>query len=54
MKAGGQRTSHGGLNLPGQVRRQLREVGILARVEVGLEHQHLARRYVIRGVSKRW
>jgi hypothetical protein len=26
-------------------------VGILARVEVGLEHQHLARRYVIRGVE---
>ena len=26
-------------------------MGILARVEVGLEHQHLARRYVIRGVE---
>jgi hypothetical protein len=26
-------------------------VGILARVEVGLEHQHLARRYVFRGVE---
>jgi len=51
MKGGSQRTLHGGLNLPGQVRRQLREVGILARVEVGLEHQHLAHRYVIRGVE---
>jgi len=51
MKGGSQRTSHGGLNLPGRVRRQLREVGILVRVEVGLEHQHVARRYVIRGVE---
>ena len=51
MKAQSQRTPQGGLTLPGRVRRQLREVGILARVEVGLEHQHLARRYVIRGVE---
>jgi len=51
MKGGSRNASHGGLNLPGRVRRQLREVGILARAEVGLEHQHLARRYVIRGVE---
>src|SRR5947199_931915 len=51
MKGGGQSASHRGLNLPGRVRRRLREVGILARAEVGLEHQHLARRYVIRGVE---
>ena len=51
MKGGSQSSSHRGLNLPGQVRRQLRQVGILARAEVGLEHQHLARRYVIRGVE---
>jgi hypothetical protein len=51
MKGGSKNGSHGGLNLPARVRRQLREVGILARVEVGLEHQHLARRYVVRGVE---
>jgi len=51
MKGGSRNASHGGPNLPGRVRRQLREVGILARAEVGLEHQHLARRYVIRGVE---
>jgi len=51
MKGGSRNASHGGLNLPGRVRRQLREVGILARAEVGLEHQQLARRYVIRGVE---
>jgi hypothetical protein len=51
MKGGRQRTSRGDLNLPGRVRRQLREVGILARRGLALEHQHLARRYVIRGVE---
>ena len=51
MKGRSQSSSHGGLNLPGRVRGQLRQVGIFARVEVGLEHQHLARRYVIRGVE---
>ena len=51
MKGGSQSSSYRGLNLPGHVRRQLREVGILARPEVGLEHQHLALRYVIRGVE---
>ena len=51
MKGESQSASHRGLNLPGRVRRRLREVGILVRAEVGLEHQHLARRYVIRGVE---
>ena len=51
MNGGNQNGLSRGLNLPGRVRRQLREVGILARAEVGLEHQHLARRYVIRGVE---
>ncbi len=51
MKGGNRSASHRGLNLPGRVQRYLREVGILARAEVGLEHQHLARRYVIRGVE---
>ena len=51
MKGGNQSASQRGLTLPRRVRRRLREVGILARAEVGLEHQHLARRYVIRGVE---
>jgi len=51
MKGEGRNSSHQGLNMPGQVRRQLRQVGIVARAEVGLEHQHLAQRYVIRGVE---
>jgi len=51
MKGGNRSSSHQGLDLPGQVRRQLRQVGILARTEVALEHQNLARRYVIRGVE---
>ncbi len=51
MGSGSQGTLHRGLNLPGRVRRQLRDVGIVARAEVSLEHQHLARRYVVRGVE---
>ena len=51
MKGGSQGTSHRGLDMPAHVRRQLRQVGILARPEVGLENQHLAQRYVIRGVE---
>ncbi len=39
------------LTYPGRVRSRLREVGIFARPEVSLEHQHLAHRYVIRGVE---
>jgi len=51
MKGGSQSRLSRGLDLPGRVRRELQQVGILARTEVGLEHQHLARRYVIRGVE---
>ncbi len=51
MGSGSQGALHRGLSLPGQVRRQLRDVGIVARAEVSLEHQHLARRYVVRGVE---
>lgn len=40
-----------GLILPRRIRRHLDEVGIQARPEVSLEHQHLARRYVVRGVE---
>jgi hypothetical protein len=40
-----------GLILPRRIRRRLDEVGIHARPEVSLEHQHLANRYVIRGVE---
>jgi hypothetical protein len=40
-----------GLILPRRVRRRLDEVGIHARPEVSLEHQHLANRYVVRGVE---
>jgi hypothetical protein len=40
-----------GLILPTHVRRRLDEAGIHARPEVSLEHQHLANRYVIRGVE---
>jgi len=51
MKGGSQSSAYRSLNLPRQVRSQLRQVGILARPEVRLEHQHLAQRYVIRGVE---
>jgi len=40
-----------GLSLPRRAVRRLAEVGIFVRPEVSLEHQHLARRYVIRGVE---
>jgi hypothetical protein len=40
-----------GLILPRRVRRRLDEVAIHARPDVGLEHQHLANRYVVRGVE---
>ncbi len=40
-----------GLSLPRRAVRRLVQVGIFARPEVSLEHQHLARRYVIRGVE---
>jgi hypothetical protein len=40
-----------GLLLARRVRRRLDEVGIFARPDVSLEHQHLANRYVVRGVE---
>jgi hypothetical protein len=40
-----------GFMLPKRVRRRLDEVGIYARPDVSLEHQHLANRYVVRGVE---
>jgi len=40
-----------GLNLPRRAVRRLVQVGIFAKPDVSLEHQHLARRYVIRGVE---
>ena len=40
-----------GLILPRGAVRKLAEVGIFAKAAVSLEHQHLARRYVIRGIE---
>ncbi len=43
--------SHRGLTLSRTVLRHLERVGILAQSHVSLEHQHLARRYVVRGIE---
>jgi hypothetical protein len=40
-----------GLTLPRRVLRRLNQVGIFAQPHVSLEHQHLARRYVVRGIE---
>ncbi len=40
-----------GLTLAGRVLRRLDEVGIFAQPTVSLEHQHLAGRYVMRGIE---
>src|SRR5260370_33917921 len=40
-----------GLTLSRQVLRRLNEVGIFAQSQVSLEHQHLAKRYVVRGIE---
>ncbi len=40
-----------GLTLPRRVLRRLEQVGIYARPQVSLEHQSLAKRYVVRGVE---
>ena len=40
-----------GLTLSRQVLRRLNEVGILAQSQVSLEHQHLAKRFVVRGIE---
>jgi hypothetical protein len=39
------------LTLSRRVPRRLNEVGILAQSLVSLEHQHLAKRYVVRGIE---
>ena len=43
--------SHRGLTLSRTLLRRLERVGILAQSHVSLEHQHLARRYVVRGIE---
>ena len=40
-----------GLTLPKRVLRRLNEVGVFAQSQVSLEHQHLAKRYVVRGIE---
>ena len=40
-----------GLALARRVLRRLDEVGIFVQPQVSLEHQHLARRYVVRGIE---
>lgn len=40
-----------GLTLPRRVLGRLNDVGIFAQSQVSLEHQHLAERYVVRGVE---
>jgi len=39
------------MTLPKTVLRRLNEVGIFAQAKVSLEHQHLARRHVVRGIE---
>jgi hypothetical protein len=43
--------SHRGLTLSRTLLRRLERLGILAQSHVSLEHQHLARRYVVRGIE---
>jgi hypothetical protein len=43
--------AHRGLTLPRGVLRRLNDVGIFAQPHVSLEHQHLARRYAVRGIE---
>jgi hypothetical protein len=43
--------AHRGLTLSGTVLHSLDKVGIVAQSHVSLEHQHLARRYVVRGIE---
>jgi hypothetical protein len=45
--------AHCGLALSRNVLRRLYKVGIFAPSHVSLEHQHLARRYVVRGIESR-
>ena len=46
-----ERTNVTGLRLPRRALDALRERGIFAQPSVGLHHQHLAKRYVVRGVE---
>ena len=43
--------AHRGLTLSRRVLRRLNEVGIIAQSQVSLEHQHLAKRYILRGIE---
>lgn len=43
--------AHRGLTLSKRVLRRLNEVGIFAQSHVSLEYQHLAQRYVVRGIE---
>ena len=43
--------AHRGIALARRVLRRLDEVGIFAQPSVSLEHQHLAGRYVVRGIE---
>jgi hypothetical protein len=43
--------AHRGLVLPRNVLRHLDKIGIFGQPHVSLEHQHLARRYVVRGIE---
>lgn len=40
-----------GLRFPGIILKQLRNVGIYCQPTISIEHQHLAKRYVLRGVE---
>jgi hypothetical protein len=43
--------AHRGLTLPRRALCRLNEVGIFAQAQVSLDHQHLVRRYVVRGIE---
>ncbi len=43
--------AHRGLTLPRQVLRRMDQLGIFVQPRVSLEHQHLAKRYVVRGIE---
>jgi len=43
--------AHRGLTLPKRALRRLKEIGIFVQAHVSLEHQHLRRRYVVRGIE---
>lgn len=51
MKQDQDSLAHHGLSLPRNVLRRLKRVGIFVQSHVSLEHQHLAKRYVVRGVE---